>query len=230
MRSDVSAAAGRCPVLSRVSRVRREELVSHARIVEYESGSSLYIHDEPADRCFVLLAGWVKLYRVRRTGEEAVIRVQTQGEAMGINDAMRNGRYSHHASAVSPSRAIVFPSQVVRKALRVDPNFGNVLLHHFLEVNDQLQDHIETLKSMKAIERLASFLQIHAEAQPNETVVTLPFDKATLARYLGVQPESLSRALKKLSEYGVRAERSHIEITDIDALDALTQRGKGALG
>ncbi|MDW3118899.1 MAG: Crp/Fnr family transcriptional regulator [Roseovarius pacificus] len=223
MRQDLSVAADKCPVLSRVSRSRRQELVSQARIQTYEAGQTLYMHDMPADRCFVLLDGWVKLYRVRRDGEEAVIRVQAKGETLGVNDAMRDGRYGHYASAVAPSRAIVFPAKVMRRTLKVDTQFGEVLLHHLFEVNDQLHDHIETLKSMSAIERVASFLQVHARTQPDETAFTLPFDQVTLARYLGIQPESLSRALRNLSGYGVRATRSRIEITDIAALNALTQ-------
>ncbi|PWE31247.1 hypothetical protein DDZ14_13770 [Maritimibacter sp. 55A14] len=230
MNPDLSAAVDRCPVLSRIGLIGRSKLVPHARIVEYERGRTLYSHEMPADRCFVILTGWVKLYRVRHSGDEAVIRMQRQGETLGVDEGMRNGRYRHHASAVSPSKVLVFPAQIMRETLEADPEFGKALLHHLFDVNDQLYDQIEALKSRKAIERLANFLQTHARTRKGKTFVTLPYDKTTLAAYLGMQPESLSRALAQLSEYGVRVTRDRMEITDINALLALTHYGKDGVG
>jgi Mn-dependent DtxR family transcriptional regulator len=42
-----------------------------------------------------------------------------------------------------------------------------------------------------------------------------------MAAYLGIKPESLSRALAKLRDVGVVAAEGGLEITDPDALDEL---------
>ncbi len=52
-------------------------------------------------------------------------------------------------------------------------------------------------------------------------MVRLPLHKNLVALYLGLQPESLSRALAKLREYGVRTVPDGIEISDPDALIAM---------
>lgn len=224
MKPDFSAAAERCPVISRATAGSRERLMPHARLRDFARGDMLYSHDTPADRCHVLLSGWVKLFRVRPNGDEALIRIQKSGDTFGIEEAMRDEPYRHHACAVTPSRVLVLPARVLRETVAGDPEFAKVLLLHSFEVADGLHDHIESLKAHKAIERLAHFLRDHATRHEGRIMVTLPYDKTTVAAYLGMQPESLSRALSRLAQHGVRATKDQIEITDFDALDALIEQ------
>ncbi len=202
----------------------------HARLHEYARGGAIYAQETPAERCLVLLSGWVKLFRLRHNGDEAVIRVQKQGDTFGINEGLRGETYRHHASAITQCTVLAFPSRILRDTLAGDPEFGKVLLMHSFEVTDNLHDQIEALKSRKAIERLALFLRDLAEPGKSRMTFSLPFDKATLAGYLGMQPESLSRALAQLSGHGVRVSKDQIEITDRDALEALLQDADDSLG
>ena len=49
-------------------------------------------------------------------------------------------------------------------------------------------------------------------------MVTLPYDKFLIAGRLGMKPESLSRSFSKLKTVGVRINRNHAEIDNIDRL------------
>jgi len=53
--------------------------------------------------------------------------------------------------------------------------------------------------------------------------VILPYKKALTANYLGMGPESLSRALKKLQPYGVTCHGRKIRIRDATALRNLCE-------
>ncbi len=51
----------------------------------------------------------------------------------------------------------------------------------------------------------------------------LPQEKRLLASYLGMTPESLSRAFKALRDHGVHIDGMRVTITDPAALAALVQ-------
>jgi hypothetical protein len=50
--------------------------------------------------------------------------------------------------------------------------------------------------------------------------VDLPYEKNLIAGRLGMKPESLSRAFRRLGDKGVAIDRNHITIGDVAALRA----------
>ena len=50
-----------------------ERLIAPAGVISLREGESLFRQDDPANAFFIVIAGWVKLYRVTMSGEEAVI-------------------------------------------------------------------------------------------------------------------------------------------------------------
>jgi CRP-like cAMP-binding protein len=78
---------------------------------------------------------------------------------------------------------------------------------------------VEQLTVRSSTERLADFLLKLAPAgKAGEAVVRLPLDKAMIAARLGMQPETLSRALARLRPLGIETRGSRVTIRDIESL------------
>jgi CRP-like cAMP-binding protein len=73
-----------------------------------------------------------------------------------------------------------------------------------------------TLRS--STERLAEFLLNLARGGAESAIVHLHYDKGLIAARLGMQPETLSRALAKLRPLGVESKGSRVTIRDVQAL------------
>jgi len=56
--------------------------------------------------------------------------------------------------------------------------------------------------------------------------LNLPYEKALIASRLGMQPESFSRALKRLKPIGVEVRGDDVTITDIRSLCAYVETGE----
>jgi CRP/FNR family transcriptional activator FtrB len=70
---------------------------------------------------------------------------------------------------------------------------------------------------------LANYL-LNEEAQNGDSgVVSLTMDKRTLAAYMGMTPENLSRAFATLKPYGVKVDASRISLLNKDSLTALAK-------
>ncbi|MEZ5684594.1 MAG: Crp/Fnr family transcriptional regulator [Paracoccaceae bacterium] len=195
--------------------------MQRSRIRRFDRGEGIFLHQSPSRSCYVVMNGWVKLYRILASGDEAVLRMHTRGEAFAFADALRQGQHHYGADAASECLLLEIPSDALRHILANDPGFATVLLGHSFEQIDALSDQIEALKCRSGVQRVAAFLRQHARPRGNHMFVTLPYEKVLMAAYLGIKPESLSRALAKLRDVGVVAAEGGLEITDPDALDEL---------
>ena len=73
-----------------------------------------------------------------------------------------------------------------------------------------------TVKS--SIQRLSAFLVRLCPEGPGSAAIDLPTEKTLLAARLGIQPETLSRALAKLRANGIETHERQVLVPDICAL------------
>ena len=221
MELSIANAAKRCPVLSRSGEDSRRKLVPYGKMVIFKRGESLYAQEDPADRCFVLTSGWVKLSRILSNGEEALINVLRQGSTLGFAEGLCNENHRHFATAISDCAALTMPSKILRDIMDEDLSFTQALMHYSFDVTKSLHDQLESLKARSGVERVAGFLLTNMKVENGDIFVDLPYEKYILAAYLGMKPESLSRVFSKLATYGIIATGNRVEISNLEHLKTL---------
>ena len=195
-----------------------DTLLSHAIWRQYDRGETIFLQEEEAKAVHVVLAGWVKLFRMSPTGAEAVVSVFTRGESFGEAVALRNVPYPVSAEAVSPCEIMHIPSPLLLSLMREDPQIGISILAATFTHLHSLVAQLEQLKAQTGAQRVAEFLLNLCECKAGECDVELPYDKMLIAGRLGMKPESLSRAFSRLKSVGVKINRNHAEIADIEDL------------
>ena len=185
----------------------------------YEKGMTLFRQGEPASAFFVVLSGWVKLYRITQDGHEVVIHVFTKGDTFAEAAMFLGGRYPASAETVSCARLLRIEASVFRTRIRENPELALSMLASASRHLKSLITQIEQIKVRSAPQRIAEFL---IEALPHgdggPTTFELPFEKALLANKLGMKPESFSRALSKLRAHGVTVDKETVRVEDPDKL------------
>ncbi len=185
---------------------------------QYDRGETIFLQEEEAKAVHVVLAGWVKLFRVTPTGAEAVVSVFTRGDSFGEAVALRDVPYPVSAEAVSPCEVMHIPSPVLLSLMREDAEIGVSILAATFTHLHSLVAQLEQLKAQTGAQRVAEFLLNLCEVESGACEVELPYDKMLIAGRLGMKPESLSRAFSRLKSVGVKINRNHADIADIDVL------------
>ncbi|NOD36204.1 MULTISPECIES: Crp/Fnr family transcriptional regulator [unclassified Ruegeria] len=185
---------------------------------QYDRGETIFLQEEEAKAVHVVLAGWVKLFRVTPTGAEAVVSVFTRGDSFGEAVALRDVPYPVSAEAVSPCEVMHIPSPVLLSLMREDAEIGVSILAATFTHLHSLVAQLEQLKAQTGAQRVAEFLLNLCEVESGTCEVELPYDKMLIAGRLGMKPESLSRAFSRLKTVGVKINRNHADIADIDVL------------
>ncbi len=81
------------PLFSSLSQDVTESIVSSQGVRTYEKGALLFQQDSPSDAFFVILDGWVKLFRITPNGTEAIVGVLAV--AVIVDSLARRSRVSH---------------------------------------------------------------------------------------------------------------------------------------
>lgn len=181
-------------------------------------GAILFQQGDPAKDFFVVLDGWVKVYRLTPEGDEAVVVVFKRGETFAEGAMFIGGRYPVSAETVAPSRVLQIDGTLLRQKIRENPELAFSMLASTSGHLKALVEQIEQIKLLSGAQRLAQFLLRLCPLAEGKVVVGLPYDKALIANRLGMKPESLSRSLSRLRPLGVSVEREQVTIADVRRL------------
>lgn len=190
-------------------------------ILLLQPGEIVFKQGQHAQHFFLVYEGQVKLYRLSMEGHEKVIEIiqpkQTFAEAVMF---MQWQSYPVNAEAVTESLVLRFNNESLLQLLRESTETCfrliaqlSMRLHHWL-------NEIDNLTLQNATYRLIGFLQQQIpEPAPEAVEITLDIPKHVLASRLSIQPETLSRLLKNLSQEGIlNVEGKVLTIKDIKRL------------
>ncbi len=206
------------PLFSTMPQEAAQSLIGSQPVRVYEKGTVLFQQGQPADSFYVVLDGWVKLFRITPEGEEAVVGVFRRGETFAEAAIFLGGRYPVGAEVVTASRLLRIDGEVLRRRIREQPDLALSMLASASYHLKALVEQIEQIKLLSAPQRIADFLVRLCPIKEGSCTIDFPYEKALLANRLGMKPESLSRALGKLKPLGVMVDRERVSIVDVQLL------------
>jgi CRP-like cAMP-binding protein len=198
-----------------------ERLIAPAVTLTFRERDVVFRQGDPATAFFIVVDGWVKLYRITIAGEEAVIHVFAKGDSFAEAVAFVGQPYPATAEAVSSARIVRIPADHVIKCIRGMPDIALAMIASTSQHLLHLVQQVEQLKAQTGVQRVAEFLASLCPPGNKTCTIALPYDKALIAGRLGLKPESLSRAFAKLRSIGVDVHASHVEVRHPDRLREL---------
>ena len=206
-----------------------KDVISDSVVRQHERGQNLFTQGEPAAAFFVVLDGWIKVFRMTSSGTEAVIGIFTRGQNFAEAAAFTGGVYPASGEAVTDARLLHIPARRLFERIQNSPEIGLAMLASTSQHLHQLVRQIEALKAHTGAQRIAEFLLQLAPPDDDECVVDLPYDKALIAARLGMKPESLSRAFNRLKEYGVEIVQRQAAIKSLSRLRDFSEQERAEI-
>jgi CRP-like cAMP-binding protein len=195
-----------------------DDLLKEARVASYPRGQILFLRGDPAERFYLLLDGWVKIFLDTPSGEQTVIEIMRGGETIAEAAIFLEMAYPASAEVADDARLVEIPAQPFLARLRRDGELALTMLAALSKRLHYLIQHIEKVQAFSTPQRLGGFLLGLTDKTAGEVVLRLPYDKSLVAARLGMKPESLSRALAKLRDLGVTTQGDSVRIADVACL------------
>lgn len=220
-RPGVTAAhLSRQPVFSALGLQDRETLADEASLRLYDRGEVLFEEGQPADRLFCVVHGAVRVARRGPGGRAKVIHLLEAPALVAEVPVLMGIDFPASTECVEPCTVLVLPRAALLAGFRRNEELAPRLLAAAMTRLHELTRSLAAHGEKSGAARLASYLLGLGDAQGAR--VTLPAAKKDVACYLGLQPESFSRALAVLKQEGlVEEEGERIALLDRGGLERL---------
>lgn len=195
-------------------------IAAAGQFLSLSKGEALFMQEDPAEWFYVMLSGWVKLFRETMDGAEAVIDMATRGELVGETAIFEDGLHSYCAAAAEKVEVLRLPSSLLKKAVNDEQPVALALLASMSRHRKRQSREIESLTLQNASQRIGCFLLRHCNQLEIDAIdLKLPYDKSLIAARLGMKSETFSRALNKLrEETNIEVKGSIVQIPSIDVI------------
>ncbi|MGR2738739.1 Crp/Fnr family transcriptional regulator [Billgrantia sp. Q4P2] len=184
----------------------------------YRRGTLLFSKGEPADRFYVVLSGWIKLFRESPDGNECMVGLFTRGESFAEAAMFDRLGFPVNAAVAEDARLLLFPAEHFLTTLERNHGLALNMLANLSGMLRSLVRQLDQLTLQSTYQRLAAFIVSLCPDEDGPASVCLPCDKLLIAGRLGMKPESFSRAMARLRDVGVSCERNCVHVEDIAAL------------
>lgn len=196
------------------------EIAQGSKIIEAGKGQLLFSNEDEAESYYIVINGWVKLYRETLDGAQAVVDILTTGHIFGETSIFQDDLYPYSAESTEPTKLISLSLKHLKQAIEQNPKIAMAMLSSMAMYRKQQDKELEHRTLQNAPQRIGCFLlRLADQTEPGPVTIYLPYDKTLVASRLGMQPETFSRALSKLKkETGLRVKGATIEVDNILSL------------
>ncbi len=173
---------------------------------KYAKGAFLNIVSAPLERFGVVLEGVVQALCDDAGGHHTIMTSVGEGETFGESLALLGRESPVYIVAVSDCRVLWLDASPLRSAERIlDPNIAYISMQFMKMQADRvlaMNERIQLLSRLTIRDKVTAYLSRSAHRAGKECF-TVPFDRASMAHYLGVDRSALSRELSKMREEGL---------------------------
>lgn len=202
------------------------QLKSLAEIVQLKpckAGDTLFEAGQPGTHIFAVVSGKVRVFRSSLSGKEQILSVFSAGESFAEVPVFEGKTYPASAQALEDSVLLSVPRKGFVELLRREPELALGVMALLSSRLRAFVGQIAQLSLKEVPERLAGYLLLLRASQGSDEL-TLELPKGQIASYLGTIPETLSRAIKKLTEQGlIEVSGSRVSVLDPEGLAALAE-------
>jgi CRP/FNR family nitrogen fixation transcriptional regulator len=176
--------------------------IQHVGIVRsYAPKREIVREDDPANRIYEVISGTVCTCKMLREGRRQISDFYFPGDVFGLENSQK---YNVAAQAITKAEVRVIKKQALTALASSNPEVADQLLAMTARELTRKQDHLLSLLSTTAEERIICFLidMIRRTSPRQDHLIALPMSRLDIADYLGLTIETVSRTLWDLERRG----------------------------
>ncbi len=200
------------PIFSDIPKKDLLTLFSSMQVKQFHKGEMVTFNHEEHAKLYINYDGLFKLTKIDERGDEIVLRIVDKKDT--VSPMHFSPHYDVAADFVKNTTMFYFSKEAVAEAMEKSHQFSLNIVRFLAESVQALMLSAEVLQLKTAKEKVGWYL-VHSKI--NNTF-ELPYSKSLTAAYLGMKPESFSRALGELKKDGIILDNKKIRLSNGDEL------------
>lgn len=197
---------GKIPMFAGLEPVLLERIVRTSCCKSANKGERIYWQGDTPRAFYHVLSGQVRRALASPVGEERVIDVLSPGQSFGLAELFGTSSYASFAEAVVPTVILQVDKDGLLGAIAESRQLTLRVLESVADHQARFERDVASCFFQSGTGRLIDYLI--REAGPilrpfGDTAFQLPMSKSLIASRIGVTAETLSRALRELSDAGL---------------------------
>ena len=161
----------------------------------------LYFEGDARTCVFVVVSGWVKLYRTLIDGQRQVVAFANAGSILGLE---ADGEYANACETMTPVVVESIPANRIHEICLQDGGFAEKLLRQLGRQLGAAQSQLAAVGAQSAEQKLATFLLAFARLAGalDGQEFDLPMRRGDMGEFLGLRLETVSRKMSEFQRRG----------------------------
>ena len=200
----------------------KRELLARARHTAHASGDIIVHEGDPIESIIVVRTGRIKTYRSTSDGEQHVLDVLHDGQALWHGLFLDNRTYGYSVSCLTPVRLCLIHRADVEQMLANHPDVAMGLIRMVCTELDRAEERIMMLSIRDPRRRLAEYL-LARDRSCTGPEIHLKLDD--IASSVGLRPETVSRNIARFDREGLvrRMGRGRLLVLDREGLARVSE-------
>lgn len=180
------------------------EIASCARARSYARDELLFMQGQPVQALMLLQSGSVKQTQLSSSGEEVILWMHGQGDAIGVNPGEQSCSHTCSARALENCKTLVWEYSRLKAVLAEYPQIRENINHILSNRLQELEERFREVATEKVAQRLALTLLrlLKRVGKEHQVGIELSLSREELAQMTGTTLFTISRILSKWSEEG----------------------------
>lgn len=200
----------------------KRELLARARHTAHTSGDIIVHEGDPIESIIVVRTGRIKTYRSTSDGEQHVLDVLHDGQALWHGLFLDNHTYGYSVSCLTPVRLCLIHRADVEQMLANHPDVAMGLIRMVCTELERAEERIMMLSIRDPRRRLAEYLLARGRSCTGPEI-HLKLDD--IASSVGLRPETVSRNIARFDREGLvrRTGRGRLLVLDREGLARVSE-------
>ncbi|HSC17962.1 MAG TPA: helix-turn-helix domain-containing protein [Rhizomicrobium sp.] len=202
----------------------RQRIAAGSGLQHIDRGSSLFREGERAHFVYAVIEGAISLHAGQDNASGGIADFLGAGDAILIPPALLDLPYMATARAVTDVLVLLIPAVEFRRLAESELSFA-IVINRTLAMHWRLLfKQLRQAKTRDADTRVARFLLDNIHGEVNTATVLLPSSRRQVAAHLGMTPETLSRAFRRLRDAGITSRGSEVLVKSVSQLAVIARR------
>jgi CRP/FNR family transcriptional regulator, nitrogen oxide reductase regulator len=205
-------------------------ILKNGRTIKLQPKTILFHQGDPAQSCFLVNRGRLKLTKLNEKGKEVILRYIGSGELTAAITVLKKWTYPVTAQAIEETDVVGWDHSTMMGLMRQYPDIAINLLGIILKRIEDVQHRYLEVCTEHVDQRIArSLLRLMRRAgskTPEGIHIDIPLSRQNIADYSGTTLYTVSRTLSAWEKKGwILSRREQIVVTDPHALVLFSETG-----